>query len=91
MALRASRLGELRVRLLSKVLAWSTRAKYRALLAWRVLVLTSTPAQRGWSAGGGDEARLHELLEEVATMKQQVAAGRTPSRTPGVTPGRRRP
>ena len=89
-SLRASRLGELRVRLLNRVLVWSLKGRYRALLRWRTFVYQGLPTSIGWAAGGGDDMRLHELLREVADMKSQVASSRTPgreesstSRTPG--------
>lgn len=82
MALRASRLSELRVRVQNRALAWSLRARYRALLCWRELFLTGSPSQIGWAAGG-DDARLRALLDEVTDMKAAVhqstsSSGRTP-------------
>ena len=78
--LRASRLGELRVRLLNRVVVWSLKGRYRALLRWRLYVHEGMPLHVGWAAGGGDDARLQGLLREVADMKAQVASSRTPGR-----------
>ena len=74
MALRSSRLGELRVRLLNRVLVWSLRGRFGAFLRWRVHVFESRPAEIGWVAAGPDDGRLHELLREVEHMKAEVAA-----------------
>jgi hypothetical protein len=86
MALRASRLGELRVRVLHRVVLWATRAKSRAWRRWITLTLLSNPMARGWGAGGAD---LHELLHEVEHMKMQVAsvaASPPPPLPPPATP-----
>ena len=62
LALRASRLGELRVRITSRSLLWSVRSRYGALLRWRLAA----------GAAPGGRAALEDLLREVETMKRAV-------------------
>ena len=85
LALRTSRLGELRVRLLNRVLVWSVRQRYRCLMRWRLMALLApgaSNARSGFFIAGGDgssEKKLHELLKDVEAMKQQVATSSRPS------------
>ena len=74
MMLRASRLGELRVRVQNRALTWSLRARYGALLQWRELALMLRTLKVDGSASTGEDERLQALLNEVSEMKAAVRA-----------------